>query len=117
MIDNGLMNESTSQFVIKVFAICMAVAFAAIIVTYCIIVLRDGNDPLVAQAFSNLTNIAGQAFVAISAIIIGKPIASGVLQFLAGKGVQASTTNVPVAPNGTPVGSSQSATVPQQTGA
>ena len=118
--DNGLMTENTLQTVIMIFTIAMAVVVCAVVGTFCYLVIRDGNDPLVSQAFSDLANVVQNSFSAIAAIIVGKPIASGILQFFQGKAIQASTQNAPLTPSAvsvntvptTPPASSQSAPGP-----
>lgn len=73
--------ENTLQFVIKVFAILLAVIILVVLGTYAVIVVRDGNNPLVQTAFSDLVGLGQWAIVAMGSIIIGKPIASGVANF------------------------------------
>lgn len=95
MIDTtAQMTEKTLQYVIFIFSICMGLITFAITVTFCIIIVRDGNNPLVAQAFNNLSNVAQNGIYAMAAVIVGKPLASGILQYLQGKGVQASGVTI-----------------------
>lgn len=101
--DSGTMTETTLQKVIVIFAVVFAIVTVAVVGTFCLLVIRDGNDPLVSQAFTDLSSVAQNAFYTLAAVIVGKPIASGVLQFFQGKAIQASTQNVPVAPATLPV--------------
>lgn len=73
--------ENTLQFVIKVFAILLAVIILVVLGTYAAIVIHDGNNPLVQSAFNDLVNLGQWAIGTMGLIIIGKPIASGVANF------------------------------------
>lgn len=83
--------ETTLQFVIKVFAILLAVIVAGVLATYIIIVLRDGNDPLVQVAFSDLVDLGKWALITMGGIVVGKPIASGVGNFFNQKNTDINT--------------------------
>lgn len=98
-IDNNQMTEKTLQWVIIIFAFAVGLVALAVTGTFCVIVVRDGNDPLVQQAFTDLAALAQNAFYAIAMVIVGKPVASGILQFLQGKSIQASTQNIPAVPS------------------
>jgi hypothetical protein len=73
--------ENTLQFVIKVFAILLAVIVLVVLATYAEIVIRDGDNPLVQAAFSDLVSLGQWAIGVMGAIILGKPVASGVANF------------------------------------
>lgn len=77
--------ENTLQFVIKVFAILLAVIILVVLGTYATIVIHDGNNPLVQVAFSDLVNLGQWAIGVMGAIILGKPVASGVAAFFTNK--------------------------------
>lgn len=77
--------ENTLQFVIKVFAILLAVIILVVLGTYAAIVIRDGNNPLVQSAFNDLVSLGQWAIITMGSIIIGKPIASGVAAFFTNK--------------------------------
>lgn len=77
--------ENTLQFVIKVFVILLAVIVLVVLGTYATIVIHDGNNPLVQTAFSDLVNLGQWAIGVMGAIILGKPVASGVAAFFTNK--------------------------------
>lgn len=77
--------ENTLQFVIKVFAILLATIILVVLVTYAVIVIRDGNNPLVQTAFNDLVSLGQWAIITMGGIIVGKPVASGVATFFSNK--------------------------------
>lgn len=83
--------ENTLQFVVKLFAVLLAVIILVVLGTYAVIVIRDGNNPLVQTAFDDLVNLGQWAIVTMGAIIVGKPIASGVATFFSNKNNDLST--------------------------
>lgn len=99
------MTEKTLQIVLIIFSAVVAAITLVVVGTFCVLVIRDGNNPLVTQAFTDLASLAQNAVYAIAAVIVGKPVASGILQFFQGKAIQASTQNVPVTSATLPVNS------------
>lgn len=94
--------ETTLQFVIKVFAILLAGLISLIGITYAVIVIHDGNNPLVQSAFSDLASLGQWAIMALAGIVIGKPIASGVGNFFNNKnGTPPNTDSLPPTPDST----------------
>lgn len=83
--------ENTLQFVIKVFAILLAIIILVVLGTYAIIVIRDGNNPLVQTAFDDLVNLGQWSIGVMGAVILGKPVASGVATFFSNKNSDIST--------------------------
>lgn len=74
------MTEQTLQFVIKLFASLAALVMVLVVITLAVIVVRDGNNPLVQSAFTDLTDIAGKLFLSLSGMIVIKPVVSAVVQ-------------------------------------
>lgn len=93
MTSNLDMTENTLQFIIKLFAGLVFIILLTVAGTYTIIVLRDGNNPLVREAFNDLVNLGQWCTITIGGIIVGKPIASGIGQFLAQKNAPTPNTD------------------------
>lgn len=93
MTSNLDMTENTLQFIIKLFAGVVSVILLAVAGTYTVIVLRDGNNPLVSQAFNDLASLGQWCAITVGGIIVGKPIASGIGQFLAQKNAPTPNTD------------------------
>lgn len=100
--------ENTLQFVIKVFAILLAVIILVVLGTYATIVIHDGNNPLVQTAFSDLVNLGQWAIGVMGAIILGKPVASGVAAFFSNK-----NTDISAVQNTVQTAQAISASLPQ----
>lgn len=92
------MTEATLQTVIKGFSLVIGLILIAVVGTLVFIIIRDGNNVLVSDAYSNLVDLAKWGIGVIGAVIVGKPVASGVGALLQGKAIQSSTTNSSVIP-------------------
>lgn len=96
-------SEATLQFVVKVFSVLVGIIVVAVVGLLIFVIIRDGNSALVSESYSNLVQLAQWGLSIIGGVIVGKPIATGIGNLLQGKGVQASTSNVPIVPNTIPV--------------
>lgn len=96
------MTEQTLQTVIKIFTVVISIILVAVVGTLVFIIVRDGNNVLVSDAYSNLVDLAKWGIGVIGAVIVGKPVASGVGALLQGKAIQSSTTNALVIPSSIP---------------
>ena len=81
-LQTSTMNENTLQFVIKLFAIAVFVVTIVVTSTLGIIVIRDGNDPLINTAFNDLVTFGENGFYVLGLVIVGKPIATGLMNKL-----------------------------------
>ena len=72
------MTETTLQFVIKVFSVVMGVIILAVVGTFIFIIVRDGSESIVSQAFDSLVTFGQWATGILGAVIVGKPVLSGI---------------------------------------
>lgn len=96
------MTENTLQFVIKVFAVLMFVVVMVVLATYVVLVIKDGNTPVVADAYTHLVDFGKWAMTLIGLIIVGKPVASGTGALLTSMASKNNSTANVIQSNATP---------------
>lgn len=68
------MNESTSQFVVKICAITFCATFLLAAMVMCAIVFRDGNTPLVTDMSGKLDQLLTVGLGSLVALVTGKTV-------------------------------------------
>lgn len=103
------MTENTLQFMIKLVGVLVFTIMAVTLGTLAFLVIHDGNNPLVQTAFQDLVDLGKWGLIIIGTIITGKPIASGMGQFLANKNPPQQPINSPIISQNNPENPSPSA--------
>jgi hypothetical protein len=97
------MSAETRQYVIRLFAWCVAGISAAITVVLLIRVLLDGNAPLVAQITLGFTNTLPQLIAFLTATILGEPVISAFAARLNNGAANGATSAAPISAPATQV--------------
>ena len=89
------MTEATFQFVVKLFSVVVVAIMFSVLATFLIVIWRDGNNPLVQNAFSDLVVLGQWALGILGAVIVGKPVSIGVGNLLQASALQKSPQSSP----------------------
>lgn len=92
------MDEKTIQFIIKLFSIAGFIIVLGIPTLFGYLVIKDGNSDIVTIAFNDLVGLGQAVFYIIGSIILGKPIATGLFQFLNSKANQTNSVAASIPP-------------------
>lgn len=92
--------ENTLQFLLKLVGITVFVIIITILGTLAFLVIRDGNNPLVQNAFQDLISLGQWGMGTLGAIITLKPLASGAGQYFSNSSRNPpNTITLPLQPN------------------
>lgn len=92
--------ENTLQFLLKLFGIAVFIIIVTILGTLAYLVIHDGNNPLVQNAFQDLISLGQWALGITGGIITLKPLASGAGQYFSNSSRNApNTITLPLEPN------------------
>lgn len=92
--------ENTLQFLLKLIGITVFIIIITILGTLAFLVIHDGNNPLVQNAFQDLISLGQWGMGVLGAIITLKPLASGAGQYFSNSSRNApNTITLPLEPN------------------